>query len=60
MTRARHLSLVELEAALDDIRQAPRDTGVVRMIVRRPRVEDREVLEVAELDERELEPKRLS
>ena len=40
----------ELEAALDHLREAPRDEGVVHLIVRRPRVDEREVLEEAELD----------
>ena len=40
----------ELEAALDHLRQAPKDDGVVQLIVRRPRVDEREVVEEAELD----------
>ena len=43
-------TIVELEAALDTIRQSPRDRGLLRMIVRRPDVGHREVLERAELD----------
>ena len=39
----------ELEAGLDEIRQSPRDAGVLELIVRRPRIEEREVLEEAEL-----------
>ena len=39
----------ELEAALDHLRQAPKDDGVVHLIVRRPKVDEREVLEEAEL-----------
>src|SRR5690349_21971244 len=46
----RHLTMPELEAALDHLREAPRDEGVVQLIVRRPRVDEREVLEEAELD----------
>jgi hypothetical protein len=45
----RHLTRAELEAGLDEIRQAPRDEGVLRLIVRRPRIEKREVLEEGEL-----------
>jgi hypothetical protein len=45
----RHLTRAELEAGLDEIRQAPRDEGVLRLIVRRPRIEEREVLEEGEL-----------
>ncbi len=40
----------ELEAALDHLRDAPKDAGVVQLIVRRPQVDEREVLEEAELD----------
>jgi MOSC domain-containing protein YiiM len=44
------LTIDELEAGLDEIRQAPRDRGVLRLIVRRPDVNEREVLEEAHLD----------
>lgn len=40
----------ELEAALDHLREAPKDDGVLHLIVRRPAVDQREVLEEAELD----------
>jgi len=40
----------ELEAALDHLREAPKDDGVLRLIVRRPQTDEREVLEEAELD----------
>lgn len=46
----KHLTMQELEAALDHLREAPKDNGVVQLIVRRPRTEAREVLEQAELD----------
>jgi len=46
----RHRSGDELAAALDGIRQAPADAGTLELIVRRPRVDEREVLEQAELD----------
>lgn len=46
----KHLTLQELEAALDHLRQAPKDDGVVQLIVRRPQVDQREVIEEAELD----------
>jgi hypothetical protein len=42
--------MAELEAGLKNIRQSPTDTGVLELIVRRPQVEAREVLEVGELD----------
>jgi hypothetical protein len=45
-------SLASLAAAMDDILAAPRETGRLEMIVRRPRVDAREVLEVAQLDPR--------
>jgi hypothetical protein len=41
----------ELEAGLDGIRAAPQDNGVVRLIVRRPAVGGREVLDEGLLDE---------
>ena len=47
---AKHLTMDELEAALDHLRGAPKDNGVVQLIVRRPKTDHREVLEEAELD----------
>jgi len=44
------LTTEELEAALDHLRQAPKDDGVIELIVRRPEVDQREVLDEAELD----------
>src|SRR5690348_7954443 len=46
----KHLTTQELEAELDHLRAAPRDNGVIELIVRRPRVDHREVLEYAEVD----------
>ncbi len=46
----KHVTMAELEAGLKNIRQSPTDTGVLALIVRRPQVEAREVLEVGELD----------
>ena len=46
----KHLTMEELEAALDHLKQAPKDDGVVQLIVRRPEVDEREVLDEAELD----------
>jgi MOSC domain-containing protein YiiM len=40
----------ELEAGLDAIRQAPKTDGVLELIVRRPRVGERETLDEARLD----------
>lgn len=48
-TEIKHLTMEELEAGLDTIRAAPKDEGVLQLIVRRPRVEEREVLEEGEL-----------
>jgi MOSC domain-containing protein YiiM len=45
-----YLSPAELEAGLPTVREAPRDVGVLELIVRRPAVEEREVVEEAELD----------
>jgi hypothetical protein len=45
-----HLSTSELEAGLPHITSAPRDEGVLELIVRRPAVDLREVVEVADLD----------
>lgn len=46
----RHLTAEELEAGLDEIRRSPKDEGVLELIVRRPRVDEREVLEEGELN----------
>jgi len=45
-----HLTQEQLEAGLDEIRRAPADLGALKLIVRRPAVNQREVVEVAELD----------
>lgn len=50
MSEFRHLTMAELEAGLDAIRAAPKDEGVLQLIVRRPRIDEREVMEEAELD----------
>ena len=46
-----HLTAAELEAGLDDIRAAPPDVGTVALVVRRPEVGERHVLDEGELDE---------
>ena len=46
----KHRTMEELEAALDHLRSAPKDEGVVQLIVRRPQVDEREVIDEAELD----------
>jgi hypothetical protein len=45
-----HLSIEQLHAGLDAIRDSPKDHGELRMIVRRPQLGAREVLPVGELD----------
>ena len=45
-----NLTSAELEQGLDDIRRAPKDQGVLRMVVRRPAIGAREVLAAGELD----------
>ena len=45
-----HLDRAALDAGLDHIRDAPKDNGIVELIVRRPEVEAREVLTEALLD----------
>jgi len=48
-TTTLHLTREELEAGLDHIRQSPKDNGSLELIVRRPSVEAREVIEEGEL-----------
>jgi MOSC domain-containing protein YiiM len=43
-------SFEELEAMIDDIRAAPTPAGIVVLIVRRPAVDEREVVDEARLD----------
>jgi MOSC domain-containing protein len=50
MSEEKHLTMAELEAGLDEIRQSPKEEGVIALIVRRPKVDAREVLEEGELD----------
>ena len=46
----KHLTMQELEAALDHLRQAPKDDGVLQLIVCRPDVDQRQEMDQAELD----------
>lgn len=46
----KHLSLKELEAGLDHILQSPKDEGCLELIVRRPGINQREVLPEGILD----------
>jgi hypothetical protein len=48
-TSIKHLTKAELAAGLDEIRRAPKDEGTLELIVRRPAINDREVLAEGEL-----------
>ncbi len=50
MIAVQHLTMTELEAGLDTIRQSPKDEGVLALIVRRPQTGEREILAEGELD----------
>src|SRR5947208_1605346 len=50
MAEVRHLTMAELHAGLEAIRQAPKDHGVLELIVRRPQRDAREVLAEGKLD----------
>jgi len=45
-----HLTTSELEAGLEEIRNAPKNEGRLELIVRRPQVDEREILGEATLD----------
>ena len=45
-----HLTTEQLEAGMEHILQSPSEDGALKMIVRRPEVERREVLQEGELD----------
>ena len=49
MSDVKHLSLQELEDGLDRIKRSPADEGILKMIVRRPAVDRREVIQEGEL-----------
>jgi hypothetical protein len=46
----KHLTIADLHAGLDEIRKSPTNEGVLKLIVRRPQVDRREVLSEGELD----------
>ena len=50
MLNVLHLSIMELEAGMDNIRQSPKENGVLKMIVRRPAVDEREAISEGELN----------
>ena len=50
MAGLNHLTMVELQAGLEKIRQSPKDAGVLELIVRRPKTGARELLQEGRLD----------
>jgi hypothetical protein len=50
MAAVKHLSAAELDAGLDHIRRSPKDNGALELIVRRPAVNEREILSEGVLD----------
>lgn len=50
MSDIEHLTLEQLEAGLEHIRQSPKDVGVLKLISRRPNTDEREVVDEAQLD----------
>lgn len=50
ITTLNHLTMEQLEESLDHLRQSPKDNGSLQLIVRRPQIETREVLEEGQLD----------
>jgi hypothetical protein len=51
--RTGHRTRAELDAAIDDLRRAPTDDGTLELVVRRPALLQREVLEVGVLSSTE-------
>ena len=49
-TTVTHRALRELDAGLEEVRQSPLDAGVLKLIVRRPGLNQREVLDEGALD----------
>ena len=50
MKRVKHLAMKELEAGLETIRQSPKDSGLLEMIVSRPEIDERQILRKGQLD----------
>jgi hypothetical protein len=46
----KHLTASELETGLEEIGRSPKDQGVLEMIVRRPQVGERDILQEGQLD----------
>jgi MOSC domain-containing protein len=49
MLNVEYVSMSQLEAGLEHIRQAPKENGTLKMIVRRPRDDERDVIDEGEL-----------
>lgn len=45
-----HLTTEQIEAGLDEIKQSPKDNGILNLIVARPNPNERQVLDIGELD----------
>src|SRR6266508_1725673 len=45
-----HLDRAALEARVDEVRDSPADNGTIELIVRRPEIDAREILDQASLD----------
>ena len=50
MMTVKHLTMEELQAGLDAILQSPKDNGELALIVRRPEIDERELLDEGHLD----------
>ena len=50
MSEIKNLTLAELEAGLDEIQKSPKDEGILELIVARPKIGTREVLETGKLE----------
>ena len=50
MLNLQHLSIMELEAGMDHIRNSPKEHGVLKLIVRRPNVDAREAINEGQLN----------
>ncbi len=50
MLNVEHLSVTELERGMDHIRQSPKDNGVLKLIARRPDIDEREVINEGQLN----------
>ncbi|HEY0457688.1 MAG TPA: MOSC domain-containing protein [Pyrinomonadaceae bacterium] len=46
----KHLTSEEIEAELSEVLESPKDNGTLALIVRRPRTDEREVLDAGELE----------